>query len=86
LLDISNRGYFQFTGSFPREIVGSLPTELVPHFFQSFSEAAGFTVHMNVTGDNTHHMIEACFKAFARTLKQAIAQTGSSLPSTKGVL
>lgn len=86
LLDISNRGYFQFTGSFPREAVGTLPTELVPHFFQSFSEAAGFTVHMTVTGDNTHHMIEACFKAFARTLKQAIQKTGNSLPSTKGML
>ena len=86
LLDISNRGYFQFKGSFPREAVGTLPTELVPHFFQSFSEAAGFTVHMSVTGDNTHHMIEACFKAFARTLKLAIAQTGDSLPSTKGML
>ena len=86
LLDISNRGYFKFDGRFERESVGTLPTELVPHFFQSLSEAAGFTVHMSVQGDNTHHMIEACFKAFARVLKQAIAQTGQSLPSTKGVL
>jgi imidazoleglycerol-phosphate dehydratase/histidinol-phosphatase len=86
LLDISNRGYFQFTGQFPRENVGSLPTELVPHFFQSLSEAAGFTVHMSVRGENTHHMIEACFKAFARVLKQAIAITSNTLPSTKGML
>lgn len=86
ILDISNRGYFKFDGRFERESVGTLPTELVPHFFQSLSEAAGFTVHMSVQGDNTHHMIEACFKAFARVLKQAIAQTGQSLPSTKGVL
>lgn len=86
LLDISNRGYFKFDGHFEREAVGTLPTELVPHFFQSLSEAAGFTVHMSVQGENTHHMIEACFKAFARVLKQAIAQTGQSLPSTKGVL
>jgi imidazoleglycerol-phosphate dehydratase/histidinol-phosphatase len=86
LLDISNRGYFKFEGRFERESVGTLPTELVPHFFQSLSEAAGFTVQMSVQGDNTHHMIEACFKAFARVLKQAIAQTGQSLPSTKGVL
>lgn len=86
LMDISNRGYFQFNGSFPREAVGALPTELIPHFFQSLSEAAGFTVHMSVRGENTHHMIEACFKAFARVLKQAVAQTGNSLPSTKGVL
>ncbi len=86
LLDISNRGYFQFSGQFPRESVGTLPTELVPHFFQSLSEAAGFTVHMSVHGENTHHMIEACFKAFARVLKQAIAITGTALPSTKGML
>ncbi len=86
LLDISNRGYFQFTGRFEREVVGTLPTELVPHFFQSLAESAGFTVHMSVQGENTHHMIEACFKAFARVLRQAIAQTGQSLPSTKGVL
>lgn len=86
LLDISNRGLFIFEGRFEREAVGTLPTELVPHFFQSLSEAAGFTVHMSVQGENTHHMIEGCFKAFARVLKQAIAQTGQSLPSTKGVL
>ncbi len=86
LLDISNRGYFQFNGQFPRESVGALPVELVPHFFQSLSEAAGFTVHMTVRGDNTHHMIEACFKAFARVLKQAIAITSNTLPSTKGML
>ncbi len=86
LLDISNRGYFQFIGHFPRESIGSLPTELVPHFFQSVSEAAGFTVHMSVRGNNTHHMIEACFKAFARVLKQAIAITSNTLPSTKGML
>ena len=85
-LDISNRGLLKFDGTFPREQVGTLPTELVPHFFQSLSEAAGFTVHMTVTGDNTHHMIEACFKAFARTLRQAIARTDSVLPSTKGAL
>ena len=86
LIDISNRGFFKFDGVFPRDAVGTLPTELVPHFFQSLAEAAGFTLHMRVTGDNSHHMIEACFKAFARTLKQAIAQTGNSLPSTKGLL
>lgn len=85
-LDISNRGLFRFEGRFPREAVGTLPTELVPHFFQSLSEAAGLTVHMEVTGENTHHMIEACFKAFARTLRQAIARTDTALPSTKGAL
>lgn len=86
LIDISNRGFLKFDGRFPRESVGTLPTELVAHFFQSLAESAGFTVHIKVTGENTHHMIEACFKAFARALGQAIAQTGNDLPSTKGVL
>ena len=86
LIDISNRGFLKFEGHFQREAVGALPTELVPHFFQSLAEAAGFTVHITVTGENTHHMIEACFKAFARALRQAIAQTGNDLPSTKGML
>ena len=86
LLDISNRGLLKFEGVFPRESVGSLPTELVPHFFQSLAESAGFTLHITVQGDNTHHMIEACFKAVARALKPAIARGGQSLPSTKGML
>jgi imidazoleglycerol-phosphate dehydratase / histidinol-phosphatase len=86
LLDISNRGLLKFEGVFPRENVGSLPTELVPHFFQSLAESAGFTLHIKVAGDNTHHMIEACFKAVARALKPAIARGGQSLPSTKGML
>jgi len=86
LIDISNRGLFRFEGSFPREQVGTLPTELVPHFFQSLAESAGLTLHMTVQGDNTHHMIEACFKAFARALKQGIVRSGNSLPSTKGLL
>jgi len=86
LLDISNRGLLKFEGHFPREAVGALPTELVPHFFQSLAESAGFTLHLKVAGDNTHHMIEACFKAVARTFRQAFARTGSGLPSTKGLL
>ncbi len=86
LLDISNRGLLKFDGRFPREAVGTLPTELVPHFFQSLAESAGFTLHLKVEGDNTHHMIEACFKAVARTFRQAFARTGSGLPSTKGLL
>ncbi|MCC6756905.1 MAG: bifunctional histidinol-phosphatase/imidazoleglycerol-phosphate dehydratase HisB, partial [Arenimonas sp.] len=55
LLDISNRGLLKFEGRFPREAVGTLPTELVPHFFQSLAESAGFTLHLKVEGDNTHH-------------------------------
>ena len=85
-VDLSGRPYFVFEGSFPREQVGGLPTELVPHFFRSLCETAGLNLHLQVRGDNAHHMVEACFKATARALRQAIARAGNDLPSTKGVL
>jgi imidazoleglycerol-phosphate dehydratase / histidinol-phosphatase len=85
-LDLSGRPYFVFEGSFPRERVGEVPTELVPHFFRSLCETLGANLHLAVQGDNTHHMVEACFKVVARTLRQAIRREGSELPSTKGTL
>jgi imidazoleglycerol-phosphate dehydratase/histidinol-phosphatase len=86
-IDLSGRPYFVFEGNFPRENVGELPSELVPHFFQSLATTLGATLHMSVKGDNTHHMIEALFKGFGRALKPAVARgTGSEIPSTKGVL
>jgi len=86
-IDLSGRPYFVFEGQFPRENVGELPSELVPHFFQSLATTLGATLHMSVKGDNTHHMIEALFKGFGRALKPAVARgTGSEIPSTKGVL
>jgi imidazoleglycerol-phosphate dehydratase/histidinol-phosphatase len=85
-LDLSGRPYFVFDGSFPRESVGDLATELVPHFFRSLCETAGLNLHLSVRGENAHHMVEACFKVVARALRQAIGRQGSELPSTKGVL
>ncbi len=86
VLDFSGRPYFVFEGTFPREQVGGLPSELVPHFFRSLCETAGLNLHLEVRGENTHHMIEACFKSVARALRQAIRLEGAELPSTKGVL
>ncbi len=86
LLDLSGRPYFVFEGKFPREMVGDLATELVPHFFRSICETAGMNLHLKVQGDNAHHMVEACFKVFARVLGEAVKRNGSDLPSTKGVL
>jgi imidazoleglycerol-phosphate dehydratase/histidinol-phosphatase len=86
LLDLSGRPYFVFEGEFPRAEVGGLATELVPHFFRSLCETAGMNLHLSVQGENTHHMVEACFKAVARALRQAIARKGHELPSTKGAL
>jgi len=85
-LDLSGRPYFVFDGTFSRERVGDLPTELVPHFFRSLCDAAGLNLHLAVRGENCHHLVEACFKAVARALRQAVRREGSELPSTKGRL
>jgi imidazoleglycerol-phosphate dehydratase/histidinol-phosphatase len=86
LLDLSGRPYFVFEGAFGRDRVGDLPTEMVPHFFRSLCESLGANLHLKVAGENTHHQVEACFKATARALRMAIRREGSELPSTKGVL
>jgi imidazoleglycerol-phosphate dehydratase / histidinol-phosphatase len=85
-LDLAGRPYFVWQGVFNRERVGEMPTELVPHFFRSLSETLGAALHIRVTGENTHHMIESCFKGVGRSLRQAIRRDGHDLPSTKGVL
>jgi len=85
-LDLGGRSYAVFEGAFPRERVGELPTELVPHFFRSLAETLKAAIHVRVAGENAHHMVEACFKGVARSLKQACARQGRDLPSTKGVL
>jgi len=86
VLDFSGRPYFVFEGTFPRTAVGGLPTELVPHFFRSLCDTAGLNLHLQVRGENTHHMVEACFKVVARALRQAARREGTAVPSTKGVL
>ena len=85
-IDLSGRAYFLFEGQFGRAQVGALPTELVPHFFRSLSDALGCALHLAVRGENTHHMIEACFKGVGRALRPALRREGRELPSTKGVL
>ncbi|SDQ24957.1 bifunctional histidinol-phosphatase/imidazoleglycerol-phosphate dehydratase HisB [Pseudoxanthomonas sp. CF125] len=85
-LDFSGRPYFVFSGEFKRERVGDLPTELVPHFFRSVCDASGLNLNLQVNGENDHHKVEACFKSFARALRQAIRREGVELPSTKGAL
>jgi len=85
-LDLSGRASFQFIGKFPRDNVGQLSTEMVEHFFRSLAESLEAALHIEVTGENTHHMIEACFKSVGRALRQAVARSGTELPSTKGTL
>jgi imidazoleglycerol-phosphate dehydratase/histidinol-phosphatase len=85
-IDLAGRPYFSFAGAFGRAQVGALPTELVPHFFRSLSDALGCALHLAVRGENTHHQIEACFKGVGRALRPALRREGHELPSTKGVL
>jgi len=85
-LDLGGRPFLVFAARFPRERVGDLPTELVEHFFRSLTESLRAAIHIHVTGDNAHHMVESCFKSVARSLRQACTREGRDLPSTKGVL
>ena len=85
-VDLSGRPYSVFTGRFGRESVGGLPTELVPHFFRSLADSLGAAIHVEVKGENAHHMIEACFKGLGRALRRAIRVRGDAVPSTKGTL
>ena len=73
---------------FTREYVGDVPTEMFKHFFKSFCNAAACNMRVEAKGENTHHIAEAIFKAFARALKQAVRRDVFSyeLPSSKGVL
>lgn len=85
-IDLSGRAYAVFEGQFGRESVGGLPTELVPHFFRSLADSLGAAIHVQVRGENSHHMVEACFKGVGRALRQAVRIEGTELPSSKGVL
>jgi imidazoleglycerol-phosphate dehydratase/histidinol-phosphatase len=85
-IDLSGRPYAVWEGKFGRPDVGGLPTEMVPHFFRSLAETLGAAVHVKVSGDNTHHMVESSFKGVGRALRQAIRREGTELPTTKGVL
>lgn len=85
-LDFSGRPYLIFKGEFKRDYLGKMPTEMIKHFFNSLANTAGITINIEFDGENDHHKAEAVFKAFAKSLKQAICQSGDQLPTTKGEL
>ncbi|MFW6347661.1 MAG: imidazoleglycerol-phosphate dehydratase HisB [Cyclonatronaceae bacterium] len=86
-LDLSGRPYLVFDAQLRRDSVGEFPTEMTHHFFYSLAMNMKATLHAEVLAGNDHHQIEALFKAFAISLKQAVRRTGSSeIPSSKGVL
>jgi len=85
-IDLSGRPAFVMDGVLPMDRVGEMSTEMVRHFFQSLSQSLAAAIHIEVQGDNTHHMVEAMFKGLGRALRPALARTGEALPSSKGVL
>ena len=89
-IDISNRPYLIWKVNLKVEKLGEMDTELFKEWFQAFSQSAGVTLHMeNIYGDNSHHIIESCFKGLARTLRSALEidpRTKNVIPSTKGSL
>lgn len=85
-LDLSGRFYLDFQADFPADAVGDLPTDLIEHIFRSLAENLQANLHIKIEGENTHHMVEACFKGFGRALRQAIRVEGDALPSTKNML
>jgi histidinol-phosphate aminotransferase/imidazoleglycerol-phosphate dehydratase/histidinol-phosphatase len=86
LIDLSGRPYSVFEGTFESSHIGAYPTEMTRHVFRSLADSLGAAIHVRVEGENDHHKTEACFKAFGRALRRALARDGDSLPSTKGVL
>ena len=89
-LDISKRPYLIWKVNFTKPKLGDMDTELFKEWFQAFAHGAGITLHVeNIYGDNNHHIVESCFKALARALRQAFEidpRKASAIPSTKGTL
>ncbi len=89
-VDISGRSYLSLSLELTNEKAGTMDTELVEEFLLAFVRKANMTLHIRqLAGTNTHHIIEACFKALARTLKKAVsidAAYKDEIPSTKGIL
>ena len=89
-IDVSNRPYLIWKVKLKVEKLGEMDTELFKEWFQAFSQAAGITLHIeNVYGDNSHHIIESCFKGLAKSLREALEidkKIKNRVPSTKGVL
>ena len=85
-IDLSSRRFLKFQCSQLRDYVGDFPTEMFEHFFVSLINSAAMTCHIDTTGKNSHHLLEATFKTFARCLKKAVVIESSRSSSTKGLL
>jgi imidazoleglycerol-phosphate dehydratase len=89
-LDVSNRPYLIWKVAFTRQKLGEFDTELFKEWFQAFAQHAGVTLHIeNLYGENSHHIVESCYKGLARSLRHAIEidpRQAGAVPSTKGKL
>lgn len=87
-IDFGGRSWLVWSADFKREKIGDVPTEMFYHFFKSFTDSARCNVNIKAEGENEHHKIESIFKAFAKSIKTAVQQTGQNfnIPSTKGTL
>ncbi len=86
-VDLSGRPCLRYTAEIPSEKVGDFDTELAREFMQALANSAGMALHLRqLDGENSHHIIEAMFKALGRALSEAAAVVGTEVPSTKGVL
>ncbi len=89
-LDISGRPYLIWNVAFSRSKIGEMDTELFREWFNAFAQSAGLTLHVeNLYGDNNHHIVESCYKALARSLREAVSidpRQPEAVPSTKGRL
>jgi imidazoleglycerol-phosphate dehydratase / histidinol-phosphatase len=88
-IDFGGRPWIVWEAEFKREKIGELPTEMIYHFFKSFSDTSKCNLNIKAEGNNEHHKVEAIFKALARAIKFAVKRdlrTLDQLPSTKGVL
>jgi imidazoleglycerol-phosphate dehydratase len=90
VIDVSGRPYLVWKVALPSAKLGNFDTELVREWFHAFAQNAGITLHVETLyGDNTHHIVETCFKGLARALREAIAideRAPDAVPSTKGTL
>lgn len=90
LQDLSGRPHLSFDCDIPTERIGNFDTQLVEHFFSSFAATGGVTLHIRkLAGKNSHHIVEATFKAFARALRKACEvdpRRAGQIASSKGIL
>ena len=90
VVDCSNRPYLVWKVTFPNDKVGEMDTELFKEWFQAFAQNSGITLHIeNLYGENSHHIIESCFKGLARSIREAVqidSKRKNQIPSTKGTL